>query len=380
MARRPAADPNSLTVFYATNRRRNSDAFDAISGEEPDNRRLWLGKASVEMIGDPNDTEARRRLLAHPEIPGDDDFQDPDAGSAALLLDAWLDNAVERQAVALFFVHGFANSFGSAIERAAQITEFYSGHVALAPFAFSWPSDGMVIDPQKLAALVGAAISQYQSDQTDAMAAGGALSRLLREINRARLRAKKRRRLPRMVLLAHSMGNLALSAGLAVMRNGLLTAPMAGTFDHAVLVASDVPHTMLNPDEPLSEIALLASGVTVITSRDSTLSIASRIANEGSRRLGHFGPSELSLLPKGVTVVDYFLGLQAPQSKPQLFTVGGTEWDIVEHQYYRNDQKARMDLAEVLAGREPAGRVVLDPADQVAQERARHQILPFTGV
>lgn len=380
MARSASADPKSLTVFYGTNRRRNSDAFDAISGEVPDDRRLWLGKASVQMIGDPNDTEARRRLLAHPEIPGDDDFKDADAGSAARLLDAWLDDAAGRQAVALFYIHGFANSFGSAIERAAQLTEFYSGHVALAPFAFSWPSDGMVIDPQKLAALVGAAISQYRSDQTDAMAAGGALSRLLREINRARLRAKKRRRLPRMVLLAHSMGNLALSAGLAVMRNGLLTNQMADTFDHAVMVAADVPHAMLNPDEPLSEIALLAHEVTVVTSRDSTLSIASRIANEGSRRLGHFGPSALSLLPKNVTVVDYFLGLQAPQSKPQLFTVGGTEWDTVEHQYYRNDQKARADLAEVLAGREPAGRVVLDPAEQVQQERARHQILPFTGV
>lgn len=212
-----------------------------------------------------------------------------------------------------------------------------------------------MIDPQKLAALVGAAISQYRSDQTDAIAAGGALSRLLREIHRARLRAKKRRRLPRMVLLAHSMGNLALSAGLAVMRNGLLTAPMAGTFDHAVLVASDVPHTALDPQEPLSEIALLASGVTVVTSRDSTLAIASRIANDGSRRLGHFGPAQLSLLPATVTVVDYFLGLQAPQSKPELFQVGGTEWDIVEHQYYRNDRKARADLAEVLAGGGPGG-------------------------
>jgi len=64
MALRAAADPKSLVVFYATNRRRNSDAFDAISGEVPDNRRLWLGKAAVEMIRDPERTEAPRRLLA----------------------------------------------------------------------------------------------------------------------------------------------------------------------------------------------------------------------------------------------------------------------------------------------------------------------------
>lgn len=379
MAPGPAADPKSLVVFYATNRRRNSDAFDAVSGEVPDNRRLWLGKAVVEMTGNPDRTEARRRLLAHPEIPGDDDFEDPDGGSAALLLDAWLDSAADRKAVALLFVHGFANSFGSAIERAAQITEFYGGQVALAPLAFSWPSDGLVIDPQKLAALTGAAISQYRSDQTDAIAAGGALSRLLREINRARLRAEKRNRRPRMAVLAHSMGNLALSAGLSVMRHGLLTTRMADTFDHAVLVAADVPHNMLEPQEPLSEIALLAHGVTVVISADSTLSVASRIANDGSRRLGHFGPAELSLLPPNVTVVDYAPGLQDPQSKPELFQVGGTEWDIVQHQYYRNDRKARADLAEVLAGREPKGRVVLAPAERVQHERARHQVLPFTG-
>ncbi|MBW6397398.1 alpha/beta hydrolase [Roseomonas sp. HJA6] len=374
----PAKD---LVVFYATNRRRISDAFDAISAEVPDNRRLWLGKAAVEMLGDPDRTEAPRHLLTHPEIPGDDDFEDPDTGAAAQVLDAWLDGAVSRQAVALFFVHGFANSFGSALERAAQVTEFYSQAVALAPFAFSWPSDGRVIDPQKIATGADAAIDQYKADQTDATGAGGALARLLREVHRARLRAKKAFGAPpRMVLLAHSMGNLALSAGLAVMRNGLLTADMAGTFDHAVLVASDVPNTALDPQEPLSEIAHLARAVTVVISRDNTLAIASRIANGGSRRLGHFGPAQLRVLPANVTVVDYFLGLQAPQSKPELFQVGGTEWDIVEHQYYRNDRKARIDLAQVLAGLQPSGRIPLPPGEQVDHERARHMILPFTGV
>ena len=369
-----------LVVFYATNRLRMSDAFDATSAEAPDNRRLWLGKAAVEMLGDPALTEAPRHLLAHPEIPGDDDFKDPAAGAAAKLLDAWLDDAAARGAVALFFIHGFANGFNSALERAAQITEFFRDQVTLAPFAFSWPSDGRVIDAEEMLLPFSGAIEQYRIDQADAIGAGGALSRLLREIHRARVRAEARGRRPRMVLLAHSMGNLALAGGLAVMRNGLLTAGMKGTFDHAVLVAADVPDTALEPQEPLSEIALLATEVTVVISRDRTLRTASFIANGKSRRLGHFGPAALARLPGHVTVVDYFLGLQDPRSKPQLFAVGGTEWDIVEHQYYRNDIKAREDLAVVLRGGVPAGRVVLDPAHQVEDGRARHQMLPFTGV
>jgi esterase/lipase superfamily enzyme len=381
MALDPANAPKSLTVFYATNRLRRSDGFDAESGQPPDNRGLWLGKASVQWLGDPADTEAPRGLLTHPEISGDDDFADPDKGPAARLLDAWLDNAAARGAVALFFVHGFSNSFTAALTRAAQIAEFLSPDVAVAPFAFSWPSDGRIFDPEDMLNPFKGAMAQYRTDQTDAWESGGALARLLREVHRARLRAHKRRRRPRMVLLAHSMGNFALASGLAAMRHGLVTTAMAGTFEHAALVAADVPDSFILPPEPLADITLLAGAVTVVTNDDGTLRFASKVANEGSRRLGHYGPPRLDLLPPQVTVVDYAPGLQAEDAKPQL-KIGGTSWDTVNHQYYRNDLKARADIAAILAGTAPPTRDMLAPADQVlpfSGRRARHAVLRFTG-
>lgn len=381
MPLQPANAPKSLTVFYATNRQRQSDGFHAESGQPPDNRALWLGKASVELLGDPANTEAPRGLLTHPEIPGDDDFAKPDKGPAARLLDAWIDDAVARGAVALFFIHGFSNGFTSALTRAAQITEFYGGHVALSPFAFSWPSDGRVFDPEDMLNPFKAAMAQYKADQADALACGGALGRLLREVSRARLRAEKRGRLPRMVLLAHSMGNLALASGLAAMRHGLMTTAMAGTFDHAALVAADVPETLILPSEPLSDITLLAGTVTVVINDDGMLRIPSKIANDGSRRLGHYGPPRLDLLAPQVTVVDYATGLQDEASKTHLKN-GGTTWDTVNHQYYRNDVKARLDMAAILDGSAPPTRDALAPAEQEAPlsgRRRRHAALRFTG-
>ncbi|CAH0266637.1 alpha/beta hydrolase [Roseomonas sp. CECT 9278] len=383
MALEPAGAAKSLTVFYATNRLRETDGFHKESGQPPDDRALWLGKASVQVLGDPGNTEGARGLLTHPEIPGDDDFAKPDKGPAAKLLDAWLDTAKARGAVALFFIHGFSNSFTDALTRATQIAEFYSDHVALAPLAFSWPSDGQVFDPKSmLLDPAGNAIRQYRADQADAKRAGGALGRLLREVHRARLRAIKRGALPRMVLLAHSMGNLALASGLGAMRHGLMTTAMAGTFDHAALVAADVPDTMIVAPEPLADITQLAAAVTVVTNDDGTLWIASSIANDGSRRLGHYGPPRLDLLPPQVMVVDYATGLLAEDSKPHLKN-GGTSWDTVHHQYYRNDMKARADLAAVLAGTDPPTRDTLPLAEQevwsLSGRRRRHAALRFTG-
>jgi hypothetical protein len=164
------------------------------------------------------------------------------------------------------------------------------------------------------------------------------------------------------------------------MRHGLMTSAMAGTFDHAALVAADVPEAMILPPEPLSDIVSLASDVTVVINDDGTLSGPSKVANGGSRRLGHYGPPLLDLLPRRITVVDYVTGLQGIESKPQLLQ-GGTTWDTVTHQYYRNDRNARADLAAALAGRPTPLRIMLPPEEQVLpfSKRRRHAMLRFTG-
>ncbi|MGG5889126.1 alpha/beta hydrolase [Falsiroseomonas sp. HC035] len=365
---------DSTTIVFATNRHRLSDGFWEEADIAPGTiQRLWLGRARIGWVGDPMETESGRQLLEAAEISGEDDFADPVAGSNARVLDAWLADAAARGAVPLFYIHGFGNGFGDALQRAAQIEEFYDGEkLALAPLVFSWPSDGRVLDPQLFAADAGVK-AQYLDDQRDAMNSAPALARLLREVWRARQRAAGGTGTPpRLVLLAHSMGNLALASGLAAMNNGLLTRELAGLFAQAVLASADLPNTCFEPGQPMRLLPLIADQVTVCISHDCTLSVASQFAN-GNKRLGHYGPARLDLVPEGVEVVDYFLGLDAG-SRDRILAKGGTEWDVVQHQWYRNDLKARAALTALFQGKPPPHKP-LDALLRVEAGRCRHAIL-----
>jgi esterase/lipase superfamily enzyme len=361
------------TIFYATNRDRLGDGFDLICC--PDPRHLWLGRVEVEMLGDPDATEAPRDLLGVPETSGIDDFGDATAGPCAKLLDDWLATAAAANAVALLFIHGFSNSFGSAAQRAAQLAEFYAAEgVALVPLTFSWPSDGRVISADPGGRLVDGALRQYKLDQEDAAAAGPALARLLAEIRRARARqAPDAAKAARLGLLAHSMGNHALANGLLALDNGLMTRDMRGLFGDAALVAADVSAAALAPGKSLRLVADLAERVTVGISYDNVLRMASETANQ-NRRLGHSGPDDLSVLPANIEVVDYYPGLD-PTTKDRVLAAGGTEYDVVQHQWYRNDIAARADLALALSGRKPKRRKALPPDKQTDTGRTRHAFL-----
>ena len=268
-------------IFYATNRDELADGFgmDAAPGQE---RRLILGSVQVEALKAPLKTEAPRDLLAPPDKSGSDDFADAKAGSSAKVLDAWLTAAAAPKAVAVLFLHGFSNSFNSGVQRAAQMVDFYAGEdLHFVPLVFSWPSDGKILTLQPGSFnFIDGAVDQYRRDQADAEAAGPALARLLTEIRRARARQEaKAAKGTRLALLAHSMGNHALASGLLSLDNGLMTAQMRALFDEAYLAAPDVSSASFAPGRSLRLIAALARRVTVGISFDSTLNVASRIAN-----------------------------------------------------------------------------------------------------
>jgi esterase/lipase superfamily enzyme len=187
---------DSVTVFYATNRDTLDDAF--ATKAPADAQRLSLGHVAVELLGDPLLTDSSRDLIAPPELNGMDNFQDPERGSCAQLLDRWLATAADQDAAAVLFIHGFSNTFGSAVRRAAQIVEFYSGaEFRMVPLTFSWPSDGRAILPASGINLLKGSIDQYKIDQNDATAAGPALARLLSAIRRARARQRPEQASPR---------------------------------------------------------------------------------------------------------------------------------------------------------------------------------------
>jgi esterase/lipase superfamily enzyme len=377
VAKTPTKPPatSATQVFYATNRDELDEGFgmDAKPGAE---RRLILGAVQVEALNAPLKTEAKRDLLAPPDKTGRDDFDDPAAGSCAQVLDAWLAAAAAPKSVALLFLHGFSNSFNSAVQRAAQLVDFYAdADLRLVPLAFSWPSDGKVLTLQPGSVnFVDGAVDQYRRDQADAEGSGPALARLLSEIRRARARQKAAAaKATRLALLAHSMGNHALAAGLLSLDNGLMTAQMRNLFDDAYLAAPDVSAASFAPGRSLRLIAELAGRVTVGISFDSTLNVASRIAN-GNERLGHSGPEDLAVLPGNVEVVDYFTGLD-PATAARLEAAGNTtSYDTEQHQWYRNDLNARADIAQVLAGKSPP-RTKLTAAQKSGGRRKRHVAL-----
>ena len=371
-----SAPPGPITVFFATNRAPLLDGFDKDAAPGPDGeKRLLLGTVPVEALGDPETTtEASRELLAQPEVAGTDDFADPAAGSAAKLLDAWLAAAAAEDAVPLLFIHGFANSFNSAVARAAQLKEFYAAAGApIVPLAFCWPSDGILVDIHALQNAVASAIEHYRADQRDAAASGTALAKLLRGIALAHGRQGGGRKPS---LLAHSMGNHALNAALGVFANGLMTRAGAGLFDQAILIAADVASTTLGQGLALRTIAALADQVTVGISFDNTLHVASRIAN-GNERLGHVGPDSLDGLPDNLAVVDYYRGTEqtGPGTRKDAVLAGvpggGTAYDTIDHQYYRNDLNVRTDLCSRLSTGAAANCAILAPGAQVDSGRTR---------
>lgn len=378
------AAKSGIPVFFATNRDRLSDAFgiDAAPGLGGE-RRLWLGRVTVEALDDPAATEAARSVLHLPDISGTDDFADPDAGDCAQTLRDWLDGATAAGAVPLLFIHGFANTFNSAVCRAAQLVEFYAeAGVRLAPLAFCWPSDGKLVDLGDILRPVSSAIENYRLDQRDAALSGPALARLMREMHRAKGRWKDKR--GRVLLLAHSMGNHALAAGLTALSNGLLTAEAKGLFDQAVLMAPDEVSTSFGRKQPLAPLPFLARQVTVGINVDPVLSDISSRVNEGPR-LGFAGPANLFDLPANVAVVDCFRGLESNEVKDRLVASvpgGGASFDIVGHQYYRNDRNVRADLAQVFAGAAPeaiSGRRALEPDQRIVASRGRTMELEFRG-
>ncbi len=363
----------AITIRFATNRDRDPGSTGFAKDSAPDlpgQRRLVLGSVSVKRVGGADATETPRQLRGPPAITGLDNFADPKKGDCAKLLDAWLAEAAANGGIALLFVHGFMNSFNDSMGRAAQIQEFYEeAGQNLVPLAFSWPSDGTFFLPEFRGFLTESAKAQYRLDQRDAMAAGPALARLFEALLAAKRRAKTKA--PRMALLTHSMGNLVLQKAMAALGQGVMTATMKDLFDEALLVAADVSSSAAKPGQPLLAVAEIARRVSVLTCFDPVLDSASRSAN-GDERLGHDGPPSLDGLPANLRVIDVYSGMMSLPEQDALKAKGGTEYDLLGHQYYRNDTRVRAAIAALLQGAEPAALAMLPAEQQRDRWRTRH--------
>jgi esterase/lipase superfamily enzyme len=326
-------------VHFATNRIWDGKAgFGAVCCDPLG--RLLAGKVPCQGSADPAvEGKCGEAVVAAPD--------DPDTGLVDSLT-GWLDLAHAEARLPLLYVHGFNFSFAEALARTASLCDWLEaepGAPRLAPFAFTWPSNGM------------GSLDGYLDDQKDAGRSGLALARLIAAI--AVMRPKTAP-----VYLAHSMGARATRHAMEAILPMLHGLPKP-VFRQAVIMAGDdVADVLDNPRldaapgstaGALRPIAELARHVTIGVNRDDgVVWLVSGSVNRGDR-LGTAGPSRPADLPANVRVVDYSLVVAGKEVKPVPQTEVEPNW--IGHQYFRNDPRTRVDLVKLLAADGPPDKV-----------------------
>ena len=317
-------------VHFATNRIWDGKAdFGAVCCDPPG--RLLAGKVPCHGSADPAvEGKVGQAAVATPD--------DPDTGLLDTLT-AWLDHAHAESRLPLLFVHGFNYSFADCMARTACLCDWLEaepGAPRLAPFAFTWPSNGM------------GSPDAYNDDQKDAGRSGLALARLIAAIATLRPKTKP-------VYLAHSMGARATRHAMEAIGPMLRGLPRP-VFRQAVIMAGDDVADVLDhpwrgttPDGTagaLRPIAELASYVTIGVNRDDGVVWLISGTINGGDRLGTAGPAHPGDLPPNVVVVDYSLVVGGKDLKPVPSTEAEPNW--IGHQYFRNDPRTRVDLVKLL--------------------------------
>ncbi|MGR3717015.1 MAG: alpha/beta hydrolase [Thermohalobaculum sp.] len=320
------------TVYVATNRQTTGRPTDP-------------GAYGTGMLPRGNLTVARA-FVAAPDFAADTvggitdltltDWTDPASPSFA---DLW-----QSPRPIVVFIHGFANSFADAIQRAAFNRAFLAvGGLDANIVAFAWPSEGRVLG-------FPLPVQPYLDDQGTAIASAGHLVMFLRLLA-AHIPARQARGL-RTHLLVHSMGNRAL-AGAVEALHAQAQLP-AGMFDSAVLAAADEPSdTFSRPDKRLNRLSLLARRIGILHARtDAVLTVLSDPINNGFgafflTRLGVRGPDGMADPTRFDPAIYDFLDA-APFEDWQ---TGDPFADFQRsHQYYRLSAGVRARLLAFLKG------------------------------
>ncbi len=236
----------------------------------------------------------------------------------------------------LVFIHGFDNSFETAIKRAAFNREWFAAsqvpEADTTVIAFTWPSDGQLFGtlPQRPDAA-------YRRDQDMAGQSGAHIAAFLANV--LTLVQQTRRAGKRAFLLAHSMGNHALASAIA---RGV--APGGITYNEAILAAADEDFdTLQSPNAGMFNLRDLADRISVYHSRRDIAMDLSRLLNP-VRRLGFDGPAD-----KGNPQIYHPATFRSVDCTEVYDYFGLIPIDST-HQYYRRSKTVRADIANLMAG------------------------------
>jgi esterase/lipase superfamily enzyme len=221
-ADQPVHNLTVVRIFYATDRKAidSSDPKKAFSGERSPDGELSFGTCEVRIPRD-----HRMGVLEKPSIWRVEFRENPEKHFALIGLER-LDSATYFRAVAqrvadsrkkeaFVFIHGYNVSFQDAAKRTAQIS--YDLGFPGAPILYSWPSGGKLL--------------AYFADENNVEWSTPHLQTFLTTL-------RKQTSAQRIHLIAHSMGNRALTRALASLSAG----PDRGSvlFHQIVLTAPDI--------------------------------------------------------------------------------------------------------------------------------------------
>lgn len=254
------------------------------------------------------------------------DFSEQKLGSIPVF-DAIRQEMKQLKQDCVIFVHGFNTSFAAAVQRTAQLKEFYS-ELPLTFFLFTWPSDGRLIGERA-----------YASDRDDARASGVALGRGMQKFAAYLHGTSKEEFCGQNVhLFAHSMGNFALRWAVQGIRSSA-GSNIRRLLEQILLFAADEDDDAFEFDYKLQTLSDMARRVTVYHNAGDTALITSDITKGNPDRLGAGGPRNSLVLPNKVSVVN---------CEPVL----SRSRDLSGHHYDRLNNTVRQDVLAVLKGAE----------------------------
>jgi esterase/lipase superfamily enzyme len=315
------------TVYFATNRQpRGTNGFGATI-VPPDTAQMTYGSIHVTNIALPDAASGQMGPI-----------MDRSMGSFAANSLTAIVNGGENL---LVFIHGFDNSFADAIKRAAYNRAWFAdggAPGATSVVAFTWPSLG-----QLLAKKPTSLTSGYLADQGHAGASGFHIAKFFLEIDKLEKAFRMAKPNGRIFLLAHSMGNWALQAGIASWFQQRESNDVV--FDEVFLAAPDERFdTFAAPaGQRLSLLKDIGRRITIYYSEMDTIIWLSNGIN-GILRLGFAGPG------------DKTDDTQFPPAKYRMRDCGGVfDYDCFDgfdasHQYYRKSPKVRADIVAIMSG------------------------------
>lgn len=325
-----------VDVFYGTNRNRVVHNSVVDYGKQP--AEMDYGLCSVSIPKDHRLATLEKPRWTRLEFREDPDRHVMVLQTTPLAASEFFDGLKDatqagKERSVLVFVHGFNVSFENAARRTAQLA--YDLQFPGAPVFFSWPSQ------------VSLSISGYRTDEEKIQTALPHLERFLNDV-------AERSKAKRVYLIAHSMGNRALTQALLPIleKRG---SPLAKNCKSIILAAPDIDAKVFT-----EQIAprLLKSRATVTlyaSQRDRALGF-SRSLHENAPRAG-----DLSM---GAVVL------------PGLETVDATRVDtsLLGHSYYGDNSSVVTDLFHLVrTGLPAAKRPGLEPVDHAGGKLYRIQ-------